>query len=358
MRITGIETYVVPSNAPLYEWREGLPVLQGGSEDVWIRVTTDDGVDGWCFMEFWGVVAANFVDRRLRTLFVGADPLLKEDLWNRVWELDRIEELPIYLLGAVDVALWDITAKVAGLPLYQLLGGYRDHIPAYASTATFGSTEEYLEVADQCLELGFRAIKLHAWGDARRDATLSARLREHVGDGVALMYDGSAAFDPYDALWVGRALEDAGYFWYEEPMREFQLDAYKRLADTLDIPVLAAETSDGCHYTAAEFLVSGAADMVRTGWYYKGGITGSMRIFHLADSFGRTAEVHGPGLPNLHLCCAVKNNSYYESMVLSNPVVKESGVDEHGQIHAPQVPGIGYTVDFDELAGQVAAEDC
>ena len=92
------------------------------------------------------------------------------------------------------------------MPVWQLLGGFRTSIPAYASTVTFGSVEEYLDVATQCLALGYPAIKLHAWGDARRDAALCVALREHVGDDVPLMYDGSAGFDLPDAIYLGRVL--------------------------------------------------------------------------------------------------------------------------------------------------------
>ena len=200
MKIVGVETYRVDVPVAPIEWRAGLPRMPAVSEDVWIRVLTDEGVDGWSPMEYWGPVTEHLVDRWLRDLAVGSDPLMKEDLFHRVWELDRLEALPKYVIGVLDVACWDITAKVAGLPLYLLLGGAREKIAAYASTVTFETTEEYLDVADQCLALGFRAIKLHAWGDARRDAELCQRLREHVGPEIALMYDGSAAFNASDAL--------------------------------------------------------------------------------------------------------------------------------------------------------------
>jgi L-alanine-DL-glutamate epimerase-like enolase superfamily enzyme len=357
MVITGVETYLLDSvGVPGYQWREqGVPVFAPGNKNLWVRVVTSEGIDGWSNLDYWGTIGVDLVDRRLRDLFVGRDPLMKEALWHRIWELDRIEELPLYVLGMIDVALWDITAKVAGLPLYKVLGGARDRIPCYASTATWDTVEEYLDVADQCLDLGFTAIKLHAWGDLRRDTELCRRLREHVGDEIVLMYDGSAAFGPADALRLGRELEDLGYYWYEEPMREFQLEAYRRLADVLEIPVLAAETTEGVHYTAAEFLATGAADLVRTGWWYKGGITGSLRIAHLADAFGTTAEVHGGDLPNLHLCCAIQNTTFYESMVLENPVQKEARIDEEGVIHAPTAPGIGWEVDPDRLRSMAIA---
>ena len=79
----------------------------------------------------------------------------REWLWHRLWELDRTEEFPIWLFGVVDVALWDLEGRVLGVPVHRLLGTYRDAIPAYASTTTFATVEEYLDVADQCLELGY-----------------------------------------------------------------------------------------------------------------------------------------------------------------------------------------------------------
>ena len=109
----------------------------------------------------------DIVDRVLREELVGERADRREWLWHRLWELDRTEEFPIWLFGVVDVALWDLEGRVLGVPVHRLLGTYRDAIPAYASTTTFSTVEEYLDVADQCLELGYPAIKLHAWGDAR-----------------------------------------------------------------------------------------------------------------------------------------------------------------------------------------------
>jgi len=355
MQITDVHAYVVEEPVELpFVWREGLPGSGTSRETTWLRLVTDEGIDGWSPISR-GAVGIDAVRRRLKDELIGQNPLQKELLWHRAWEVDRIEEFPLYLLGAADVALWDITAKAAGLPLYQLLGGYRDSIDAYASTVTFATTEEYLDVADQCLDYGFRAIKLHAWGDARRDAKLCQDLRAHVGPEIALMYDGSAGFNPYDALYVGRACQEADYFWYEEPMREFSIGAYRRLCDDLLIPVLAAETSDGAHYNVADFILHAAADMVRTSVHYKGGITGAMRVAHLADSFQLTAEVHGGGPANLQVCLAIRNNSYYESLITANPIVVESGIDRQGKIHAPTLPGVGFNVDAADLERRAIA---
>ena len=154
------------------------------------------------------------------------------------------------------------------------------------------------------------------------------------------MYDGSAAFDLPDAVYLGHALAEAGYRWYEEPMREFNVTAYRWLSERVDVPLLVGETSDGSHLNTADFIASGCASYVRTSANHRGGMTGAMRIAHLADSFRLRAEVHGPTEPAVHLCMAIPNNTYYESLVTSNPVVREPRVGPDGLVQAPTTPGI------------------
>ena len=345
MKITGVTVDLVsePAIAPSFRWRDGLPGSDGPNISAWLTVDTDEGIKGRAYCRR-GQILDDIVERRIRGELIGADPLQREWLWHRMWELDRIEVFPTYILGIIDVALWDLAGKVAGLPLHELIGSFRDAIPAYASTVTFGSIAEYLDVADQCLGLGYPAIKLHAWGDARRDADLCAALREHVGDAVPLMYDGSAGFDLADATYLGRTLSEANYLWYEEPMREFSVTAYRRLAERVDVGLLVAETSAGAHMNMADFIASGCASAVRTSSGLKGGITGALRIAHLADSYLLRAEVHGGGPVNTHLCMAIPNTTYYESLVDSNPVRRAPEVDASGLVHAPSTPGIGYEV--------------
>jgi L-alanine-DL-glutamate epimerase-like enolase superfamily enzyme len=349
VKITSVEVVLSrePAVDPPFRWRDGLPGSEGERLEGWLVLRTDDGLVGYghCIR---GVILDDVVRRRLEAELLGADPLDREYLWHRVWELDRLEEFQIYVLGAIDTALWDIAGKVAQMPVHRLLGTYRTEIPAYASTVTFETVGDYLEVIDQCLELGYSAIKLHAWGDATRDAALALAVREHVGPDVPLMFDGSAAYDLLDAIRLGRVLSEADYLWYEEPMREFSITAYQRLAERVDIPLLVAETSDGAHMNSADFIASGSAVGVRASTNLRGGITGAMRIAHLADAFLMRAEVHGGGLPHIHLCMGIRNNSYYESLILTKPAQREWCVDANGLVHAPTDPGIGWERLWDE----------
>lgn len=349
MKITEVDVVLVdePPATPKFRWRQGLPGSEPKRTEGWLVLRTDTGVVGYGHCRR-GVILRDLVERRLRSELLGVDPLAREYVYRRMWEVDRIEEFPIWLHGVVDVALWDIGGKVTELPVYQLLGGYRTDIPAYASTVTFDETAEYLDVIDQCLELGYPAIKLHVWGDARRDAKLALAVRDHVGPDVPLMLDGSAGYDLLDAIFLGRALSEADYVYYEEPMREFSVTAYQRLAERVEVPLLVAETSDGAYMSTADFIASGCAVAVRTSAELRAGITGAMRTAHLADSYLMRAEVHGSNRVNVHLCMAIPNNTYYESIVTGNPVDREFRVGADGLVHAPVVPGIGWEDEWAE----------
>jgi L-alanine-DL-glutamate epimerase-like enolase superfamily enzyme len=345
LRITEVETFNVfaPGSNPPFRWRNGLRGSPPDTEVGVIRLRTDEGVDGVAIAPRRGAgpIVADAFEHVLRDELIGADPLQREWLWHRIWEIDRTEELPIFLLGLIDTALWDLAGRYYNAPTWEVLGGFRREIPAYASTSTFSSIAEYLDVATQCIELGYPAIKLHGWGDARRDAELCTALRDHVGGDLPLMYDGSAAFDLPDAVYVGHALAAAGYLWYEEPIREFSITSYKWLAARVGVALNVGETSDGVHMNTADFIASGCASFVRTSTELRGGFTGAMRIAHLADAFRLRAEPHGPTVYARHLCMAISNCTYYESLVTSNPVVREEGIDANGMVAAPAGPGVG-----------------
>lgn len=343
MRITAVEVVPVPYPAhnPPFVWRKGLPGSEPAGQGAWLVLQTDAGINGYCFSNR-AAQLEDLVARRLRAELLGQDPLQREYLWHRLWEIDRIDRFAVSMFGVVDTAIWDIGAKAAEMPLHVLLGGYRSSIPAYASTVTYSSIEEYLDVADQCLALGFPAIKLHAWGDARADAKLCLALRDHVGPDVPLMYDGSAGFDLLDATYLGHALGEASYLWYEEPMREFSVTSYQRLGEKISVPLMVCEVAEGAHMKTADFIASGCADVVRTSAGLRGGITGAMRIAHLADSFQIRAEVHGGGLVGRHLVLAIPNTTYYEALVDANPVSRPAEVDANGMVTATSVPGVGW----------------
>ena len=360
MRITDIRCYVVEDEHPAvpFRWRTGLPGSGDGTplsekpKSAILRMDTDAGITGSLKIGD-GEAVASLTRRRLKPL-IGEDPLMTERLWTRIWGIDRIEEMHMGHLGLIDLLAWDIKSKKAGLPLYQLIGGNDPKVAAYASTVTWETMDEYERHIKECADEGFTAFKLHAWGDEKQDGLLCRNLRKWTGDGAVLMFDGSAGWDLQTSLRFGRVLEEAGFYWYEEPMREFNLTAYRKLAEGLDIPVLAAETSDGVHWNAATWIDDGALDMIRTSSFYKGGITGALKIAHLAESHAMQAQVHGMGIPNAHLCAAIPNNDFYEQLVYSSDHIKSLKSRSElpivdGFINVPATPGIGLDLDWTAL---------
>lgn len=359
MKITGFTAWLVETDpGPRFIWRKGLPGSHGDvrpgtrPRKAIVRMDTDEGTFG--AVEFRpGEILFDMVDRRFHH-FIGENPLMTERIWNLVWEVDRIEEFPMRPIGVLDILCWDVKSKLAGLPLHQMLGGNDRVVPAYASTVTWPTLDEYERNIKLCADVGFQSFKLHAWGDVKADIGLIRALRKWTGPDAVLMFDGSAGWDYVDSLEVGLALQDEGYLWYEEPMREFHLGSYAKLCDKLTIPVLAAETSDGAHWNMASWIEAGALDMTRIGAYDKCGITGSMKIAATSESFGMRCQVHGMGLENAQLCAAISINDYYEQIVINEEHIRSLDrlgplaiID--GYLTVSDEPGVGYRYDWDEV---------
>ena len=359
MKITGFTVWITKADrGPKFIWRNGIPGSHGdiprGTEPLKavLRMETDIGLFGAMEVKP-GIAIGDLVQRRYHE-FIGDDPLLTERLWTKMWEIDRIEEINLRALGLLDILAWDIKSQVAKMPIYQMLGGNDTRVPAYASTVTWPTMDEYERHIKVCQDIGFKAFKLHAWGDVEQDILLSKNLRKWVGPDADLMFDGSAGWDYVDALKVGKVLQDTGFLWYEEPMREFHLGAYTKLCEKLDIPILAAETSDGVHWNMASWIEARALDMTRVNAHNKGGFTGSMKIVGLSQSFGMRAQIHGMGRENAQLCAAIPNNDYYEQLVMTEEQIL--GLDKlgslsiiDGYLNVSDEPGLGYQFDWDDL---------
>ena len=366
MKITGFTCWLVETDpGPKFIWRNGLPGSHGDvrpgrkPRKAIVRMDTDEGISG--ALEFRpGEILFDMVDRRFHH-FIGENPLLTERIWNLVWEVDRIEEFPMRPIGVLDILCWDVKSRRAQMPVYQMLGGNDRHIPAYASTVTWPTEAEYERNIKLCADVGFTAFKLHAWGEVKRDISLIRALRRWVGPGVDLMFDGSAGWDYVDSLEVGLALQDEGYMWYEEPMREFHLGSYAKLCDKLTIPVLAAETSDGAHWNIASWIEAKALDMTRIGAYDKCGITGSMKIAAMSESFGMRTQVHGMGLENAQLCAAISINDYYEQIVIGEAHIRGLATQPSlpivdGVLTVSDEPGMGYRYNWAAVEASAVAK--
>jgi L-alanine-DL-glutamate epimerase-like enolase superfamily enzyme len=339
-----------------------------------LTIATDDGTQGHCFGPP-EVVRPHLIDGFVRTVLIGQDPFDRERLWQSLahWQRGSTGQLGDRTLAVVDMALWDLAGRKLEVPVYKLIGAYRDRVPAYASTmcgdeATGGlaTPEDYARFAEALLLRGYKAIKLHTWmkpvswaPDPRMDVRACAAVREAVGPDVPLMLDAYHGYSRSDALWLGREIQKLGFYWYEEPMNEASISSFAWLAANLEIPILGPETADGKFHTRAEWIKAGACDITRTGVFDIGGIGPSLKVIHLAEAFGMDCEVHGGGAGNLTLCAVQKNGRWYERGLL-HPFLdydevpeyvhsRADAMDNEGYVHMSQHPGLGDDINFDYI---------
>ena len=358
MRIVKFETWWVKRDKCLFDQKR-----KGKSAMDWdvmvLKLTTDNGIEGvaTAMAARSGQVTESYLRDNIAPVVLGRSPYDREAIWHELWNIDRHEAFfPVFLPGPVDVALWDICAKAAGVPLYQYIGAYRTELPVYASGLFHSTPEEYVEEALYYKERGILGYKAHPPGPVNLDMKIHQMVRDAVGPDVMLMSDPVGEYTLVEAVRVGRHLERLNYEWFEEPFRDFELYKYTQLCSILDIPVAATETTRGCHWGVAQVIAQKAADIVRADVSWKCGITGTLKIAHLAESFGLNCEIHTTtmnymDLVNLHVSCAIRNCKYFEYFVPEEdfmfPMSERLPIDGNGVVHVPQGPGVGADLDWE-----------
>ena len=333
----------------------GVSMEKLWTEGVLVRILTDEGIEGNSLCS-GGRGMAEYLTP-LKPALLGQDPLDREKIWQELWRLDRLMFLPQHALGAIDVALWDIAGKAAKLPIYKLLGAYRDKVKAYASSMGLPNVEACVQQALHYKSKGYSAYKIHAWGIPDKDVELCKAVREAVGYDMDLMLD-AMGYRHEDALRIGRELEKLSFYWFEEPVQDYDIHGYIQISRALDIPVLGIEVLPGSLYSAPEYIVRGAVDMIRGDVLFKGGITAVKKMAALAEAFGMNMEIHTNCNPlgnaaHMHVTCSIKNCEFYEVFVPEeyfNFGVKEDiRIDDEGYAHVPQQPGLGMEIDWDSI---------
>jgi L-alanine-DL-glutamate epimerase-like enolase superfamily enzyme len=279
-----------------------------------------------------------------------------------MWKRNRTTT--IRSIGAVDIALHDIASKAADLPLYKMLGGFRNSIPAYASSAVLSTREEYAEEALKYKEDGWAAYKIHPPATWREDIEVCKAVRKSVGDDFDLMLDSTWSYTYDHAIKVGRAIEDLNFFWYEDPLADDDLMGCIKLREKLSIPLMATEYSPGGFTNYVPWILNKATDYLRGDVAVKGGITALMKTAHLAEAFGMNYEVHHGGnslnnWANLQVILAIKNTTFFEVLLPSGAqkygIIDDLSPDSNGMIKAPEAPGLGAIIDFDLIKSKSIA---
>ena len=348
-------------------YQEGARLAGGGSI---LMVETDAGVRS---------EVPGGIDSRTANYLLGRNPLEREIIWQDLKRLFRgSTSTPP---GDHDVALWDIAGKLAGVPISALLGGWSTRLPCYASTyhgdenGGLSTPEDYGAFALHCKEeYGYPAFKIHGWIGApiTREVAAVLAIRDAVGDDMDIMLDPAGAFGTFDdVLKVGRACDEAQYFWYEDAFRGGGVSQFvhAKMRQFIKTPLLMGEHIRGLE-TKADAIHAGAVDYLRAGSGRDGGITGVMKLAVLAEAYGLDVELHGGGLAHRHCMAAIRNTNYYE-LGLVHPNVKHTkapiyadpkwrdelyAVDSEGCVAVPDGPGIGVELDWDFINANKTGE--
>ncbi|MBV9578942.1 MAG: enolase [Chloroflexi bacterium] len=338
-----------------------------------LTISSDDGLQG----HYVGNLERGTVEHIVKPMLVGEDPFFHQRIWRALGERQRLNlaALPDRVLTAVDLALWDLVGKAVGQSVHRVLGATRDSVPAYASTMVaddlrggLDSPEAFARYAEWCVrERGYPAFKLHTWQpplpgapSVKRDLQACAAVREALGPDVPLMLDPYHYYSRLEALELARGLEALNFLWMEEPMDEHSMSSYIWLCEQTSLPICGPETAEGKMYARAEWIKAGACDLLRGGVGDVGGITPLMKIVHLAESFGMQMEVHGGGVGNLHVLCAMPTPGLYYERGLLHPFIDYDAtpawldapvdpMDAQGNVHVSSLPGLGMQLNLDYI---------
>jgi len=314
--------------------------------------------------------------RGLAPLILGEDAEAREAIFNKLKRAHR--HFMAVGHSAIDICLWDLAGKAARRPVWRLLGGYRTRLPTYASTLNGGrhgildSKEAYGDFAESCAARGFTGFKIHGWGegDPREEAAVILHCAARVGERMTLMYDAASELRTFaDAVYVGRACDDARLYWYEDPCMDagWSPHAARQLKSHVRTPLLLTEHVRGLE-AKAPWITSGATDFVRTDPDYDMGITGAMKTAHLAEAFGLDCEIHAAGPAQRHCMAAMRNSNWYELSLVApdvrNPVPpvfvnysdELDAVGPDGCYPVPDGDGLGIEYDWDYIARHRVAQ--
>ena len=335
-----------------------------------VRVRCDDGAIGSYVSHWVGTPSALAQSTMLAPMLLGRDPdqreLIFDDMKRELRAYDHMGH------GVLDIALWDLAGKRLGTSVSRLLGGFRERLPTYASTyhgqETAGgldAPQAFADYAAHCQGAGFAGFKIHGWnnGDVGREVENLRGVRARVGDEWRIMVDPACQLRTWnDALAVGRVCDEIGAFWYEDPYRDAatSIEGHRRLRERLDTPLLAAEHVRGIEQKAA-FLVSGGCDMAHLDPEYDLGITGVMKIAHVAESLGLDVQLHACGPAHRAVMSALRHTHMYEMALVGPgmanvvaPVYDQEAYSDNvealgrdGCVPVPDGPGLGVVYDWD-----------
>jgi L-alanine-DL-glutamate epimerase-like enolase superfamily enzyme len=352
MKITAVETDLLkrPPGTPIYDAIHQLSVDSGS---VVLRIRTDAGITGWADCSF-GMIAGGprvvqtILEQEVKPVLLGKDPAfprrIRADLWKAL-EYNGVAGVVQFAIAAADIAIWDILGKSAGLPVYKMLGAYRDRMPVYAMCGWYYDNDDdlsrYRRSLTEAMEQGYHAVKIKVGRGGVEDDARRIRLAfDTVGKGKRVMVDANQVFNRNEALRRGRVYQEMGCFWYEEPLPPHDMEGFTLLARELDMRIATGENL-ATKYAFVDLIERRAADVVQPDNRRAGGVTEWMEIAAIADGHGLELASHGGGSTNLNMLLAMPNAIYMETSGARKLV--------DGEVAAPEAPGMSSEVPEAEI---------
>jgi L-alanine-DL-glutamate epimerase-like enolase superfamily enzyme len=357
MRITDItrESYRWPRHKPISNGKHTYTHAGLGV----VRVSTDEGITGLGIGATSGVAGAT-IDT-LKELLIGQNPLDHERLWHAMWvpKLIGRRGLTTRAISTIDIALWDLKARVAGMPLFRLLGGYAERVPTYIAGGYYEEGKGLPELAREMVEnveLGARAVKMKVGAvSIAEDVERVRAVRAAVGPDIKVMVDANCAYRAYQAIQLAKRIEEYDIFWFEEPVGPDDYEGHARLAAQTSIPIATGE-NEYTRYGFRDLIAHGAAAILNADAQVMGGVTEFMKVVALAQAHDLDIAPHGDQNVHVHLVAAIANGlivEYYRDSV--DPMWRQMFRDTlllnaDGTLSPPDRPGFGVELNDSALA--------
>ena len=382
MKITRITSHVLGYD---------LPESLGYSQQYYnkrtshlVEIETDEGITGWgeCFGA-GNIAFANkgIVEKVIQPMVLGMQALDRDVIWHKVYNLMRDhgqKGMPLQALSGVDIALWDIAGKVAGLPIYKMIGGaHREKIEVYGYGMMLrpenvdSLVSRFMDEATEIKENGFKAVKMKVGLGPKDDLRLIESVRRGVGDNYRFMVDANHGYTTHDAFYVGRAMEEFDPYWFEEPVAPEDLDGYRELRASLKVNISGGEAEFN-RWGWRNLLESRGLDIAQPEVCALGGISEYLRVLALCHAHFTPVVNHVWGsaiavATNLHLLAAMPplpgglfpwepmleydttHNRFIDDLLTEPLEIKNQVKANNGTVSLPNGPGLGVTPKRDFL---------
>jgi mandelate racemase len=323
---------------------------------VLLDISTDEGVTGIAYVQafnkHWAQAIRLCLDQ-LESTVIGEDPRNIDNLWFKMLENNKLsgnQGLAMFAISLVDIALWDIAGKAAGLPVCRLLGGTPGTFEAYQSDGLWlVSAVEAAKQAEAFADAGFRSMKMRLGrNDSDEDIQAVREVRSAVGDRIEIMGDVNQGWSVETTESVERQLTPYGLKWIEEPIEAENIEGYARLSKTMSLPVATGENLYGVR-SFHNFLRMDAADVYTPDLQRTGGISGWRRIQVLLEQYNKPSSIHLFPEYAVHLFPVIRRPLKMEWMSWAGALFQEPLDCVNGHVRTPERPGFGMEWDLSAI---------